>query len=336
LIYSYGYTLQIPVVYHPFTDNKNEKETTMRFMTGLLISILSILIFASNADAQILKKLKNKAKNATEDKLEQKIDQEIEKTAERMVENSWEIFFGGEEYYDEEGNPQMSPFSLSSNANVEDTYHFEVVTTMEIENIKKNGKKESPMYMDMHFNNDQMYTGTKISGEQMEEADGDIFIIYDLKNEAMVMLMDSKDGKFSFAYDWKQAEEFANKFSEMYDAEEEAEEPEMPQFQKIGTKTISGKSCEGYLTESEKSKMEIWVTQDEDLGIQKMFQVNSQAKHLKGKVPEDYPNGMMMEIIHEDLDNGEETVMKVTDINKNANIAYNMSDYPAMSFGNKE
>ena len=66
-----------------------------------------------------------------------------------------------------------------------------------------------------------------------------------------------------------------------------------------------------------------------------MFQVNSQAKQLKGKVPQDYPAGMMMEMTHEDLESGEKTVMKVTDINKNANVAYNMKEYPTMSFGKK-
>ena len=310
----------------------------MRYFTGFIISVISILILASAADAQILKKLKNKAKKATEDKVEQKIDQEIEKKAEQMVENSWDLFFGTE--YDESGNPKKSPFTLASSANVEESYQFDVVTTMQIENIKENGKNEPPMFMNMLFNENEMYTGTRFSGEQMEGADGEVFIIYDLKNEVMVMLMDSEDGKFSFAYDWKQAEEYADKFAEMYEDEEmeeaeEIDETEYPQFKKIGTKTVSGKSCEGYESLSGDSRMEMWLTQDEDLGIQRMFQVNSQAKQLKGKVPQDYPAGMMMEMTHEDLESGEKTVMKVTDINKNANVAYNMKEYPTMSFGKK-
>lgn len=310
----------------------------MKFITRFIITVISILIVASSADAQILKKLKNKAKKATEDKLEQKVDQEIEKKAEQMVENSWDLFFGAE--YDESGNPKTPSFTLSSSANVEETYQFDVVTTMEIENIRKNGKNEPPMLMNMLFNEDEMYTGTRFSGEQMDGADGEVFIIYDLKNEAMVMLMDSEDGKFSFAYDWTQAEEYADKFTEMYEEEEmaeteEIEETELPKFKKIGTKIVSGKSCDGYETLSEDSRMEIWLTQDEDLGIQRMFQVNSQAKQLKGKVPQDYPTGMMMEMIHEDMESGEKTVMRVTDIDKSANIAYNMAEYPSMSFGKK-
>lgn len=310
----------------------------MKFVTGFTISVISILILASAADAQILKKLKNKAKKATEDKVEQKIDQEIEKKAEQMVENSWDAFFGTE--YDESGNPKKSPFTLSSSANVEETYQFDMVTTMEIENIRENGKNEPPMLMNMLFNEDEMYTGTRFSGEQMEGADGEVFIIYDLKNEAMVMLMDSEDGKFSFAYDWKQAEEYADKFGEMYEDEEvernEEMEDDFQQFKKIGTKTVSGKSCDGFESLTSESRMEIWLTEDEDLGIQRMFQVNSQAKQLKGKVPQDYPAGMMMEMTHEELNSGEKTVMKVTDINKNANITYNMTEYPSMSFGKKK
>ena len=246
----------------------------MRYFTGFIISVISILILASAADAQILKKLKNKAKKATEDKVEQKIDQEIEKKAEQMVENSWDLFFGTE--YDESGNPKKSPFTLASSANVEESYQFDVVTTMQIENIKENGKNEPPMFMNMLFNENEMYTGTRFSGEQMEGADGEVFIVYDLKNEVMVMLMDSEDGKFSFAYDWKQAEEYADKFAEMYEDEEmeeaeEIDETEYPQFKKIGTKTVSGKSCEGYESLSGDSRMEMWLTQDEDLPLYLVF-----------------------------------------------------------------
>jgi len=42
-----------------------------------------------------------------------------------------------------------------------------------------------------------------------------------------------------------------------------------------------------------------------------------------------------MEMVQEDLNSGEKTTMRVTDINRNASVTYTMSDYPPMSFGSR-
>jgi hypothetical protein len=208
---------------------------------------------------------------------------------------------------------------------------------MEVQNIQKNGNNEEPMLMHMHFNEEGMYSGTKFSGDQMEGDEGDVFIIYDLKNESMVMLMENEDEKFSFAYDWKQAQQYLEESEETeQDTESELAEDEWENVENIGTKTIAGLECRGYRTETEDHNSEYWVTNEENFGIQNALRVNSNTKQLKGKVPEDYPSGMMMEMTLEDLKSGETTTMRVTDINKNAGVHYNMADYPSMSFGGKK
>lgn len=317
----------------------------MREIIGLIIFAIMFLAFASTAEAQLLNRLKDRAKNAAENRVEQKIGDEVEKAAERMVENSWNSIFG--DGFNESGDGFNIPFSLNSNAVTEDAYNFDVVTTMEIETTKKNGKTDPPMIMQMHFNENELYSGTKFSGEQMDEAEGEIFIIYDLKNESMVMLMESEEGKFSFAYDWRQAREFAEEYAEKNpetediqysdyedDYEGNNDEPDHWQdFEKIGTKTIAGIECHGYTSQNDDVRMEYWVTNDEDFGIHNMLRTNSQTKQLKGKVPDDQPIGMLMEMMHEDINTGEKTTMRVTEINRNTRINYNMADYPAMSFG---
>lgn len=81
--------------------------------------------------------------------------------------------------------------------------------------------------------------------------------------------------------------------------------------------------------------MEVWVTRDESLGMHNMFKANNNAKQVRGKIPENYPYGMMMEMTSEDLKSGDKTVMRVTDISKNAQVSFTMSDYPTMSLGGK-
>jgi len=307
----------------------------MRELIAFLIITLTALSFASTAEAQIFKRLKDRAKNAAEDKVEEKLSNEVEKAAERAVEKSWRSIFGEE--FGSEGDGINVAFAMNSNAVTEDAYRFDAITTMEVETVQKNGNSEGPMIMKMHFNEAEAYSGTKFSGEQIDESEGEMFMIYDLKNESMVMLMESEDGKFSFAYDWKQARSLAEDFEQMESGEStDSDVDEMEDwenFEEIGTKTIAGLECRGYRSENENGVMEYWVTEDEDLGIQKMLRINEQTKQLKGNVPEDYPAGMLMEMIQEDFSSGEKTTMRVTDINRNASVTYTMSDYPAMSFG---
>ncbi|NBC28166.1 MAG: DUF4412 domain-containing protein [Bacteroidetes bacterium] len=311
---------------------------------------MSSLIYIPTADAQLGKRLKERAKKAAENKVEQKLSNEVEKAAERAVEKSWNSIFGEE--FGSEGDGINVSFTMNSNAVTEDAYSFDVTSTMEIETVTEDGTVEGPMIMQMHFNENELYSGTKFSGEEMEGSEGEMFMIYDLKNESMIMLMDSEDGKFSFAYDWKQAEQLAEEFSEIEEEQEETEmesgaedeaktvsEPDNSvdeyQFEKIGTKTIAGLECQGYKTEDDDSVMEYWVTQDEDIGIYNMLRTNEQTKHLKGNVPDDYPAGMLMEMTQENLKSGEKTIMQVTDINRNASVTYTMNDYPTMSIGNQ-
>lgn len=314
----------------------------MKIFIGFIIFTLSSLSFASTADAQLMNRLKDRAKKAAENKVEEKLSNEVEKAAERAVENSWRSIFGDE--FGEEGDGINVSFTMNSNAETEEAYNFDVISTMEIETVEEDGNSEGPMIMKMHFNNAESYSGTQFSGEQMDDSDGEMFMIYDLKNESMVMLMENEDGKFSFAYDWRQALDLAEDFEEMdselnTDTESDPDTEEVDEwenFEEIGTKTIAGLECRGYRSEYEDSVMEYWVTEDEDLGIYKMLRINEQTKNLKGNVPDDYPRGMLMEMVQEDLKSGEKITMRVTDINKNASVTYSMSDYPAMSFGSKE
>lgn len=311
----------------------------MRTALFFLASILILSALPSTADGQIINRLKNRAKKAAENKVEEKIGNEVEKAAERAVEKSWNSIFG--EGFNNSGEGINIPFSLNSNAVTEDSYTFNVVTTMEIESSDGNQRSEEPVIIRMHFNENQMYSGTQISGEQMEESEGEVFIVYDLKNESMVMLMDGDDGKFSFAYDWKQVQDIANKYTEMdqdsgdmdMEMEEENDGEEWEDFKEIGTKTIAGLECRGYMSENEDVKMEFWTTDDDDYGIQKILSSNSQTKVVKGKAPDSYPSGMLMEMTQENLKSGEITKMRITDIDKNAKVTYNMSDYPAMTYG---
>jgi len=307
----------------------------MKYVGRLAIGVITFLLFASSLEAQILDRIRNRAQQAAEDRVQQRIDREVERAAEQMVDQAWQSIFGDGIVGSGEGRGSI--FSLNSNVTTEDTYSFDIITTMEIEIIDQNGEAEPPMIMKMHFNEDEMYTGTQFSGQQMDMEGGEVFIIYDFNNSAMVMLMESEEGKFSFAYDWSQALELIEDEDEEYTYEDADwdELEEWQNFTRIGSKNILGYDSEGFESRDENDDIlvQLWVTRDVGFGMEKMFQANANAKQLQGTIPEDYPYGMMMEMTSENLKNGEKTIMRVTDISKNTRVDYNMSDYPVLSFG---
>ncbi|MGM0545798.1 MAG: DUF4412 domain-containing protein [Bacteroidota bacterium] len=303
----------------------------MRYAISILATIFLVGIFSVDAEAQIMNRLKDRAKKAAADKAEEKVAEQVEKAAQRAVERSWNAVFG--EMLTDTTSGQRIPFSMSSNVETEDAYSFTTITTMEIRTVDDKGKEEPPITMDMHFNEEGEYTGTGFESEEMKEEDGDLFIIYDFKNAAMLMLMDNEGEKFSFAYDWEQnfeSEDSDSLYGEDVDWENM---DEWQDYKKIGSKNIMGYDADGYRSESDNEIIELWVTRDTGVGMNNLFYANANTKQMKGKIPEEYPYGMLLEMKSENLKSGEITTMEVVEIDENASVSYSMADYPAMSLG---
>lgn len=306
----------------------------MKPIISCVIATLVLATYSIDVNAQIMDRIKKKAEDKVEEKVEEKIDDKLDKAAEQLVERSWNSIFGD---FDSTGNSAKtgSPFRLANNVSTADSYDFDVITTMKIETVDKNGTPDPPMKMYMHFKEGAKYTGTRFEGGNLEDdmqADYDnLFIIYDLDNEAMIMLLESDEEKFSFAYRWNQA---LDQMDEEGETDWEETE-EWNNFKKIGKKEILGYQCDGYESQDNDSRTEIWVTREADSGIQQMFGAHSNTKHMKNAIPEDYPHGMLMEMTTEH-ENGEKVSMEVTDISENAGISYNMADYPQMGMQESE
>ncbi len=310
----------------------------MKYITALLMAVFLSATLTVDAEAQIFKKLKKKAQEALENKAEQKIDEEMQKAADRMVEDSWNTVFGDMEA---DGSSGINmPFAFNSNVETLDSYDFDIVSTMKITTKNSDGSEEEPMFLDMHFKEGAEYTGTKIRGGDMQQNSESLFLIYDYSNAAMIMLMESEDGKFSFAYDWKQALSMAKSLEDSsLQQQEEVDWDEVNQwegYEKIGSKTIAGYNCDGYRMQDAQSTTEVWVTRENTYGMQSMFKANANTKQIKGLIPENYPQGMLMAMTTKNLESGEEARMEIVSVKKNLNVSYTMADYPAMTPGNMQ
>lgn len=302
----------------------------MRFLIGIIVTLL-LTSLSLDAEAQLLNRLKKKAQQAAEQKAEEKLAEQVEQAAQRAVERSWNSIFG--EWEPDSTGKMRVPFSMNSNIETEDRYSFQTITTMEVRSLDKNGKGEPPLYIDMHFSDSDFYTGTKFHSQEMENKEGDLFIIYDLKNEAMLMLMEDEDNKFSFGYKWDQ---YLIENDSLFQSESDSEEiEEWRGYKKIGNKDILGYSCDGYQSQTDEETVEVWISRDNDFGMTQLFKAQANAKQMRGKIPEDYPHGMVMEMHTENLKNGEKISMEIISIDKDADISYSMADYPTMSLGNK-
>ena len=303
----------------------------MKYLIIIITASLISVALSFNAEAQILNRLKKKAQQAAEQKAEEKLTEKVEQAAQSAVERSWNSIFG--EWEADSSGRMRVPFSMNSNIETEDRYSFKTITTMEVQSVDKNGKEEPPLYVDMHFSDNNSYTGTKFHSREMENEGGDLFIIYDLKNEAKLMLMENEGNKFSFGYKWDQYIIENGSLTQSDSNWEEIEE--WRGYTKIGNKNILGYNCDGYQSQTDEETVEVWVSHNNDFGMPQLFKAQANAKQMRGKIPEDYPHGMVMEMHTKNLKNGEKITMKITRIDKDADISYSMAEYPTMSFGNK-
>ena len=187
----------------------------------------------------------------------------------------------------------------------------------------------------MHYNTNEAYIGALMVPSDQKKQQGTAFIVLDAKNQAMVMLMASDKSKFSTAYGWNDAQKYAPPSGGAASATPAQQVnwdtvKVWKNYSKIGTKTISGYSADGYRTETADGSAEIWLSHDAKLNVGNMFGANSSLKQMRGRIPDDFPQGTLLQLTGVNSKTGETVTMTVTNVDTNASVTYNMSDYPKM------
>ncbi|MEP6836357.1 MAG: DUF4412 domain-containing protein [Gemmatimonas sp.] len=311
----------------------------MRIARPLALSLaIGVLTAASSsvASAQILKKIGQRASDAVERKTESKVNEKIDKAADRLVNKSFDSVFGSDDASNKSSGNRggSSMFKMLPNAPTEDHYDFNVVLTYEIENSPKGKPSGDKAEMLMNFSTKNPYAGVKIKSAEPKKGDGDLFAIFDVKNEAMVMLFNSDDGKFSIAYGWHDAVKYADTVTAPKTTggaggtTTTTANGSTMTWTKIGSRKIAGYSADGYRAEDDKSIVEVWVSTDASLDFGRMMGATSSMKQLRTTVPPNHPVGLLMETNSTDKKTGDKGRMTVTSVDKNASVRVNMSDYP--------
>ncbi|GAB2500233.1 DUF4412 domain-containing protein [Algoriphagus taiwanensis] len=273
----------------------------------ILICTIAGITTVLPAQAQLLKKIQNAAQNAAQSTTTPKNEKEGKSPMEGLL--------GG----------------MMQAADTESSYDFTGYMVMEVTSINKKGKADPPSRINYLLTDNTDFMGMSFADPKTPE--NITTTIMDVKNQAMVILMDNEGQKTSIAmkvdYD---------KIQEMVDEEADGQmEEENYSVTKTGNKKdILGYTCEEYLVKSEDGQGNYWVTEEPIEGFS-MFSPQSNPM-ISNKTVEKYqsffssaPKGTFLEMIFTD-NNGEVTDMKVVEIQTSSPKKFNMSSYPnAMS-----
>ena len=215
----------------------------------------------------------------------------------------------------------MDALGLSGNVDYEENYSFDAFIQMEVSEYNKNQKLKDKMMYDSYINKEAVDYAMVFTDKDTKST-----IIFDTKNSAMLILSESDGDKTGFAMGID-PEDLAD------EVEEQVEESGVDSYApyKTGkTKTILGYSCDEYLVEDESSEAHMWVS--EKLGKQvRREMLNNQQTFGAAFYHAAYMNGMVMEYDFLEKDNGDRTVMVVTDIDLNRSNTISTRNYSVMS-----
>jgi hypothetical protein len=192
----------------------------------------------------------------------------------------------------------------------------------------------------MLLNSDGKYSGTRLVPEDTKKGDGDLFAIFDLKNESMVMLITADKKKMSMAYGWKNAKHYGDGLTEPATGSDPATTVASPTarpmtFTSLGTRTIAGYSAEGYKGENEDGDAEVWVTRDADLPSGHLMGTSASIRQMRGVLPGSYPTGTLLEVISTDRKSGDKGRMTIKSVNSTSKTRIDMSEYPRVGVGSR-
>lgn len=236
----------------------------------------------------------------------------------RQVENALE-----DKYMKEHGNAGLGKLQEFmdnvSNAVTRPVYNFPLALTMHITTYDKGVKKEETD-MKCHLNPTDQAFG--MSGSNMKKGDKNMFVVYDSKNNSMVMLDEKKKTYTAMNVNaFMSAEAQANRGKNIAGK---------TKCTKTGkSKNIRGYACEEYVCidpDKKDDKVEVWVTNKIPMHLGKAAMGQPWGAYYTGM---DGVVGMMME--GRMYEKGQlEGTMEVTEIDEKSNLTVTLANYKKM------
>jgi len=217
----------------------------------------------------------------------------------------------------------MNAMGLTGNVEHEEVYDFDAYIQMELTTYKKNGDLDEKVVYDNYLDKqDADYA------MEFKDKDASSTIIFDAKNNAMLILTVSDGEKTGFATS-VDPEAMAEEFEDYENEEEEVDMSSYKPYKTGKTKTILGYSCDEYMVEDEGAEVHMWVSEKLGKEVRKEWMSNQQTFGTMF-VHAYAMNGAVLEYDVVDAD-GSRSVMQVTDLNLNHSHKVDTRGYTIMS-----
>ena len=306
-----------------------------RSLNLLIALILTAIPLVS--EAQLLNKIRRAAEQGVSNAVERRVEKEVEKATQRQLEKAFGELYGPSAD-DPSGSYDFSKIMKGINMNVqtEDSYSFSGTAVMEITGTDEDGKAIEPMIMKTFLNEDSEYSGMEFSvADQKQKNDIEkTIMIFDMKHNASIILVENEDGKTSMAYGLD-----FGAIGESVVENDTVTSGEDFNFKKTGkSKTIAGYTCDEYTTASEEYTGSFWVTQESVGGFGSFWGKNNpflskKLKNADNHYFQNLPQGDILEMTSQSKVDKSSFKMTMTEIDHTVSNNFVMADYPNMMAG---
>ena len=282
--------------------------------TVSLLTLVLLLVFSNQVEAQFFKKLQKKIENKIEKRLEKKADQKADQALDSVFEPSSKSRSNKKTSVTNEEEKNSEGFDLSGMmdavmnrepAKYDQSYSFTFSTTMEMTT-----PGQAPLVVKTSYGNGVHYI-------EMKQGTS---IINDFNNKSMITINE----------DNKTAQAMSLALLDMFNKEKDVTEDidlETIAITTTGkTKSIRGYKCKQYIIKGKDFTTDGWFTQDVDFDMTSHAQSMSETfKNASGMIISQKELGFPIEMISETATR-ETVVMKVLDV-KNINRNIDLSTY---------
>lgn len=252
-----------------------KSKTYKNTLTIKLFLCAFLLFLGTNTQAQFFKNLAKKAEKAAERAIERKTEQKSQKTTEKAFDDVFNS-----------GNKKSKKKKQKNSSKLPSTYKFNWKYSL------KMSSKRSDVILDYYLNNNTANFANKTNSLNTKETQN-MLMVFDFNLKSLIMLMDYSGNRFGQIM--KMDEGMLRSITELNEKEENSNEYTI---KKIGTKTILGKECQGYLIESDEYVAKSYILLNSPVSFKGFSQSNS--KNLPRGFNKEWlkhaENGLLMEM----------------------------------------
>jgi hypothetical protein len=260
----------------------------MKAIKTIVIVLITGLFGATQAEAQIWKKIKDKTKSKVEDRVSDKISERI---ANAIVEKM-------DVQLRSPNNPYGNSIRSEKPENLPESYSFDWKFKMKITNAGMSDE----MYLDYYMTSNGNYIGY-----EMPEAEG-MFMVMDGDIKSTISFIEQEKNKMALTYS------FPDEMSSEDDSDMENEDMIITD---LPSKTILGYEAEGKQIETDESTVIMYYTDEINMSFSGMFpSFNNNEKTPDYDYPKDMQNASVLYMEVTEKESGDTFIMEGLSIDK--------------------